>query len=73
MQNFIGKLLEIMKKIDEGLKRGDLGLTAGQTFLVQQLTSQILRPGIEMLEQQNPSSMKPNLEMQISISSQMSC
>ena len=54
MQNFIGKLLEIMKKIDEGLKRGDLGLTAGQTFLVQQLTSQILRPGIEMLEATEP-------------------
>ena len=54
MQNFIGKLLAVLKKMEEGLKSEDLGLTAGQSFLVLQLTNQVLRPGMEILAATEP-------------------
>ena len=40
--------------MEEGLKSEDLGLTAGQSFLVLQLTNQVLRPGIEILAATEP-------------------
>ena len=68
MQNFIRNLLDVLKKMEEGLKSDGLGLTEGQSFLVLQLTSQVLRPVIEILSATEPylseaSPREPNIDL----------
>ena len=54
--------------MEEGLKSDGLGLTEGQSFLVVQLTSQVLRPVIEILSATEPylseaSPREPNIDL----------